>query len=34
MYETGKAIRDDQMKAYEAANKITARPWKKTYKES
>ena len=34
MYETGKAIRDDQMKAYEATNKITARPWKKTYKES
>jgi hypothetical protein len=34
LYETGKATRDAQMKKYETANKITARPWRKTYKEA
>ena len=34
LHETGKAVRDDEMKAYEAANNITARPWRKTYQEA
>lgn len=34
LHDTGKAVRDDEMKAYEAANNITARPWRKTYKEA
>ena len=34
LHETGKAVRDDEMKAYEASNNTTARPWRKTYKEA
>jgi len=34
LHETGKATRDAEQAAYEKTNKITARPWKKTYKES
>jgi hypothetical protein len=34
LHKTGKEIRDKQMADYEKANKITARPWKQTYKEA
>ena len=34
LHETGKAARDEQMKAWEATNKATARPWRRTYKEA
>jgi hypothetical protein len=34
IHGTGTEIRDEQMKAWQDSHKATARPWRKTYKES
>ena len=34
LHSTGKEIRDEQMAAWQNSTKATARPWRKTYKES